>query len=301
MECPCREWGWRLGVGGWGGWGGGWGGWGGWVGPVFWPFLLGDLFSYALWPDNYDYPFWSYGTALDYDYGPYLPAYGLLQRLIYRCATGGGNNRYAARADQIPPDVTQIPPDVTQSCGGFAPGVTSFPIDLIRQAIDPTGDQVTFLDDLAAASSKASAILSASCPSEPPLTPIARLDAVERRLEATKQAIEIVRPPLVSLYGSLSDQQKQRLDAMGAKEARYGSGTARQRLLGSRLARLAVRRPGRQLHQAAIKTHSGNRQADGAAGERFRGPRAGARKPPMSCARPARGNRRSHSWRGSMT
>ncbi|MFZ0207699.1 MAG: Spy/CpxP family protein refolding chaperone [Roseiarcus sp.] len=222
--------GWGGWDGGWGGWGGGWGGWGGWVGPVFWPFLLGDLFSYALWPGDYDYPFWSYGTALDYDYGPYLPAYGYngyngLSN-IYGYATGGGNNRYAARADQIPPDVTQIPPDVTQSCGGFAPGVTSFPIDQIRQAIDPTGEQITFVDDLAAASSKASAILNASCPSEPPLTPIARLDAVERRLEATKQAIEIVRPPLVSLYGSLSDEQKQRLDAIGAKEARYGSGTA---------------------------------------------------------------------------
>src|SRR5215472_10401623 len=38
---------------GWGGWGGGWGGWGGWVGPVFWPFLLGDVFSCAFWPYAY--------------------------------------------------------------------------------------------------------------------------------------------------------------------------------------------------------------------------------------------------------
>jgi hypothetical protein len=180
--------------GGWGGWGGGWGGWGGWVGPVFWPFLLGDLFSYALWPYDYDYPFWSYGTALDYDYGPYVPAYGYYGynglSNIYGYsgyATGGGHVRYATRAGQIPPDVTQ-------SCGGFAPGVTSFPIDQIRQAIDPTGEQITFLDDLGAESSKASAILNASCPSESPLTPLARLDAVERRLEATVQAIEIVRP-----------------------------------------------------------------------------------------------------------
>ena len=226
--------------GGWGGWGGGWGGWGGWVGPVFWPFLLGDLFSYALWPYDYDYPFWSYGTALDYDYGPYVPAYGYYGynglSNIYGYsgyATGGGHVRYATRAGQIPPDVTQIPPDVTQSCGGFAPGVTGFPIDLIRQAIDPTGEQITFLDDLAAASSKASAILNASCPSEPPLTPPARLDAVESRLEATIQAIEIVRPPLVNLYASLSDEQSQRLNAIGAKEARYGSGTAASRSSGA--------------------------------------------------------------------
>ncbi len=88
------------------------------------------------------------------------------------------------------------------------------------------GNEITFLDDLAAASAKASAILNASCPSEPPLTPLARLDAVEGRLEATIEAIEIVRPPLVQLYESLSDEQRQRLDAIGAKEARYGSGTA---------------------------------------------------------------------------
>src|SRR5262249_13438806 len=61
--------------GGWGGWGGGWGGWGGWVGPVFWPFLLGDIFSCAFWPYAYCFPFWSYGTALAYDYGPYAPGY----------------------------------------------------------------------------------------------------------------------------------------------------------------------------------------------------------------------------------
>src|SRR5262249_28199362 len=60
---------------GWGGWGGGWGGWGGWVGPVFWPFLLGDVFSCAFWPYAYCFPFWSYGTAFAYDYGPYAPGY----------------------------------------------------------------------------------------------------------------------------------------------------------------------------------------------------------------------------------
>jgi hypothetical protein len=42
--------------------------------------------------------------------------------------------------------------------------VTSFPIDHIRQAIHPTGEQVTFLDDLATASSKASAILLSASP-----------------------------------------------------------------------------------------------------------------------------------------
>jgi hypothetical protein len=211
------------GGGGWGGWGGGWGGRGGWVGPVFWPFLLGDIFSYVLWPYDYYYPFWSYGTAYDYDYRPYVPAYSYHGyndlANIYGNTWTTGNSRFDTHANQIPPGVTQ-------SCGGFAPGVTSFPTDRIRQAIHPTGEQITFLDDLAAASSTASAVLNASCPNQPPLTPLARLDAVGRRLEATKRAIEIVRSAFATLYDSLNDEQRQRLDAIGAEDTGHARGTA---------------------------------------------------------------------------
>jgi LTXXQ motif family protein len=96
--------------------------------------------------------------------------------------------------------------------------VNGSPIDRIRQAIHPTGEQVIFLDDLATASSKATGVLDASCPNQPPLTPLARLDAVERRLEATIRAIESVRPALATLYDSLNDEQKQRLEAIGAED-----------------------------------------------------------------------------------
>src|SRR5262249_40545068 len=194
----------------------------GWVGLVFWPFLLGDVFSYALWPYYY-YPFWSYGTAFDYDYWPYVPAYSyyghndLSNVYGYTRTTGDSRNDTHAK---------QVPPEVRQSCGGFAPGVTSFPIDQIRQAILPTGEQVTFLDDLATASSKASTVLNASCPNQPQLTPLARLDAVERRLEATTTAIEIVRPALATLYDSLNNEQRQRLDAIGAENIGHGRETA---------------------------------------------------------------------------
>jgi hypothetical protein len=115
---------------------------------------------------------------------------------------------------------------VTQSCGGFAPGVTSFPIDQIRREIEPAGEAVAALDQLADASSKASDLLNASCPHEPPLTPLARLDAVETRLEAMTKAIQIVRPPLASLYDSLSDEQRQRLETISKEENRHGRVTA---------------------------------------------------------------------------
>jgi hypothetical protein len=210
----------RVGGAGWGGWGGGWGGWGGWVGPVFWPFLLGDVLSCAFWPYVYCYPFWSYGTAFAYDYSPYVPAYGYGGTSnVYGYAESSGDSRRPARSNPIAADVTQ-------SCGGFAPGVTSFPIDKIRREIHPTGEALVAVDQLADASSKASNILGASCPREPPLTPLARLDAVETRLEAMMKAIQIVRPPLASLYDSLSDEQRQRLEAIGVEENRHGRATA---------------------------------------------------------------------------
>jgi hypothetical protein len=187
---------------------------------VFWPFLLGDVLSCAFWPTVYCYPFWSYGTAFGYDYGPYVPGYGYGGTSnIYGSAESNGDSRRAARSNSITADVTQ-------SCGGFAPGVTSFPIDQIRREIRPTGEALATLDQLAGASSKASDVLSASCPHEPPLTPLARLDAVETRLEAMMKAIQIVRPPLASLYDSLSDEQRQRLETIGTEQNRHGRLTA---------------------------------------------------------------------------
>ena len=193
MESVCGERRWRLGR-----LGRRLGRLGGWVGPVFWPFLLGTS-SHTRYGrmTTITHSGLRHGVRLrlrtlvpahsNYGYSDLSNVYG------YTGTTGDSRNDT---------HVNQISPEVTQSCGGFAPGVTSFPIDRIRQAIDPTGEQVTFLDDLATASSKASALLYASCPNQPPLTPLARLDAVERRLDATIRAIESVRPALATLYNS---------------------------------------------------------------------------------------------------
>ena len=73
------------------------------------------------------------------------------------------------------------------------------------------------LDDLKAASAQADNILRASCPTEVPLTPIARLDAVTKRIQAMSQAVQILRPPLTTLYNSLNDEQKDRFAAIGTQ------------------------------------------------------------------------------------
>ena len=75
-------------------------------------------------------------------------------------------------------------------------------------------DQKAALDNLSAAASQAREIIKSSCPASVPLTPIARLDAAAQRLDATIKAIQIVRSPLEKFYETLSDEQRERFNAM---------------------------------------------------------------------------------------
>ncbi|MGB3745339.1 MAG: Spy/CpxP family protein refolding chaperone [Xanthobacteraceae bacterium] len=247
-----NHWGGRFWGAGWNNWG--WG-WGGWAGPVFWPFLLGDALSFILWPYAYYDPFWWYGSpfiwasifapgpyfGLDYGYGPDYYGYGYgtgyygyagSPNIYYDSSRGGGYNtaargRYAARTEQAPDReaLAETNTEALQSCTGLAPGVTNLPIDQIRQTVHPTADQQAALDDLNAASSQASDVIKSSCPSSVPLTPIGRLDAAEQRLDATIKAIQIIRSPLERFYQALSDEQRQRFNAMsGSTEGAPSAG-----------------------------------------------------------------------------
>jgi hypothetical protein len=241
----------------WGGhfWGAGWNnwgwGWGGWAGPVFWPFLLGDVLSFIFWPYAYYDPFWWYGPpfvwasifapgpyfGLDYGYGPDYYGYGSgyygyagSPNIYYDSSRGGGyttaaRGRYAARTEQADREaLAETNTAALESCTGLAPGVTNLPIDQIRRTVHPTADQEAALGDLSAASSQASDIVKSSCPSAVPLTPIGRLDAAEQRLQATIKAIQVVRAPLERFYQALSDEQRQRFNAMNGSTGGAPSG-----------------------------------------------------------------------------
>jgi hypothetical protein len=64
------------------------------------------------------------------------------------------------------------------------------------------------LDKLKDAGTKAAETLKASCPSETPATPPARLAAVASRLDTLLAAVQQVHAALNDFYGSLSDEQK---------------------------------------------------------------------------------------------
>ncbi len=92
--------------------------------------------------------------------------------------------------------------------------MTALPIDRIEKAIQPSADQTNLLNDLKDAETKAGDILRAACPSQVPLTPVARFAAIEQRLTATQQAIDLIRSPLARLYELLGDAQKAKFDAI---------------------------------------------------------------------------------------
>jgi len=110
--------------------------------------------------------------------------------------------------------------DEARLCGTQAPaGLTTEAIDRIQQDIRPDDRQKADLDALRDASAKASDALRNACPSQTPITPVARLDAMTKRIQAMLEAINTVRPALAKFYESLSDEQKAHFNVMSRQQA----------------------------------------------------------------------------------
>jgi hypothetical protein len=212
----------------------------GWAGGVFWPFAWGDMWSFAWWPYAASAPFWNYGVdyimgGLFWPYGAYAwpsGGYGATawtqqdsnyvyaresHQDVYSSGPSSSSEATTSAATPVAQDDSANPEMAT--CAGFAPGVGGLPIDKIQASVNPKGDQLSDLKALEAASSKAEGILKASCPSSPPLTPVGRLDALQKRLDAMVQGLDLVRAPLAKFDGSLSSDQRAKLDALGGDKA----------------------------------------------------------------------------------
>jgi hypothetical protein len=175
--------------------------------------------AFTFWPWGFYDPFWAYGNMFVWDamfwpgphytYAPYDDIYG-------GYAYGAPARTRVAR--RVTPETTGSvtdSADLAQSCGGLAPGVTDLPIDKIQQSLQLNDDQLKSLNALKAASSQASEALKASCSSELSLTPLGRLDSVQKRLDGMVQAWGTLRTPLDGFYNSLNDEQRQRFAALG--------------------------------------------------------------------------------------
>jgi hypothetical protein len=178
----------------------------GFVGPVFWPYAYDDFVDYTFWPSAYD-TFWpyAYDDVFEGIYGGYAPEYGA----AYAYAGAPASSRAYERGGAAGQGSA-----ATQICSGDARGLTDFPIDQIARQVQPTQEQHALLDDLKAATDKAVQALQAACPNDLPATPNGRLAAMRVRVQAMLQAVRTVRPALDKFYASLSDEQKERFNAL---------------------------------------------------------------------------------------
>ena len=104
--------------------------------------------------------------------------------------------------------------DQSETCGDPKNSLTQVPIERIETVIRPTGAQKEALDRLRDATNKAVGVLQAACPEDSPLTPIGRLEAMEKRLDAMLQAAKLLQPALDEFYATLSSEQKARFNAL---------------------------------------------------------------------------------------
>jgi LTXXQ motif family protein len=103
----------------------------------------------------------------------------------------------------------------SDTCGDPKSSLTQLPIERIETVIRAAGTQKGALDHLREATEKAVQGLQAACPDSVPLTPVGRLEAMEKRLEAMLQAAKLVQPALDEFYATLSSEQKARFNALG--------------------------------------------------------------------------------------
>jgi len=122
--------------------------------------------------------------------------------------------RFAADvAPQTVADQQNAPDDVTAGCGGAATAI-NWSIDQIYESVQPTDDQRDAFSDVKQAFGKAATDLEAHCPISVPPTALARLEAIEGRLDSTWRAVLSIQVALAHFEPKLSDEQKARFDAM---------------------------------------------------------------------------------------
>jgi hypothetical protein len=99
-------------------------------------------------------------------------------------------------------------------CENDALDVAGIPVDEMQQLAQPTDKQRAALDELGNTSVQAAQIVKASCPTEISSTAIGRIDALQQRVQAMLEAVNLEQPALAKFYDMLTDEQKARLNAL---------------------------------------------------------------------------------------
>lgn len=194
-----------------------------WVGPVFWPYAYFDIFHYTFWPYAYSEGYWAYAYD-DIFEGIFWPYGSSYSQSTYAAPYPDGL-KSASPGDRASRD--RAARVIAQVCEP-AKVVTAWPFERIENAIRLDPAQEKLLDHLKTAAAEAAEAFKAACPTDIPMTPTGRLQVMIERLEATLEAIRIVRPPLEAFYNSLDDEQKARFNLLGPEVGRASTGRQTQ-------------------------------------------------------------------------
>ncbi len=186
---------------------------------MFLPYIYSDLFDYTFFPYAYDPYYWGYAyddffDSMFWGYGSPYSDPGFAAPL----------SRGTSRAQVTP----RTRSDIAQACAPDK-GLTAWPFKRIDSAVKPNEDQRKLLDAARNASTEAADAFKESCRTDFAMTPPGRVSAMINRLEATSEALRIVRPPLEAFYTSLTDEQKERFNQIGPDIGRSDAEAARQR------------------------------------------------------------------------
>ncbi len=106
---------------------------------------------------------------------------------------------------------------IAAMCDPRAAGLAKWRMERIERLISPTEAQRAALNELRTASAKAAETVAAACPREFPASASARLEVMEKRLDAMLLAIKTVRPAFDAFYATLTDEQKARINTGGPR------------------------------------------------------------------------------------
>jgi len=102
---------------------------------------------------------------------------------------------------------------VVHACGASAAAI-DWSIDQIDKSVQPDEQQRIALTDVRQAFGRAANDLEAHCPTSMPRSAVARLEAIESRLDATWRAVLSIQVALQDFESKLNDEQRNRLQTM---------------------------------------------------------------------------------------
>jgi hypothetical protein len=107
-----------------------------------------------------------------------------------------------------------------RACREQAADLKRMPLDVVLRALHLSDEQRTALDKVRSAAQAAAEPLDAGCPNGIGAQLSDKLAVLDRVLQLMVDSLESLRPALAAFYGSLDDEQKARLVALGLSDSR---------------------------------------------------------------------------------